>query len=578
MISEVKIGAVFLKKSSAHDELKMLAAWPENNFESMTEKLYELAEKVINSGDTVPQKITCHLDEKKTICDTITLPLRYENRVIGTVIFLQSIRSEEQKKAISQLFQWGCKWLESTLAATHEEQNKLHPLVNNLVKLSLQDVPVAVSWHHICNLLTKELECKRTALGTVKGLQIHTLALSDQVRFNKRTSQIHKMEAAMEEAVDQKQAILYPKAENMLSSVTHKHHALSEALEDACILTIPLFNNDDPIGAILLLRPRKQPFTEQELKILHHSVELLAPALALNLRNENSLLTLFFQKVKKKVGFIFNMEHLLFKFSILGLMTLLTTLTLLKTEYYTYAKSSLEGAIQQVIVAPQNGFIKSSDVRAGDKVVLGQIMVSLDNRDLTLEHKKLLSEHSKVTKEYREALALRERAKVSIFSAQIAQVDAQLSLIKEKLNRSQLKAPFSGIVVSGDLSQSLGAPVEKGEELFKVSPLGNYRVALSIDDHDISNLKIGQNGSVRLVGLPYDKLPIVISHITPVTAAEHGGNYFRVEATLTDRNDSRLRPGMQGISKVKVGEKSILWVWTHSLIERLRLWFWSIGV
>jgi multidrug efflux pump subunit AcrA (membrane-fusion protein) len=141
-----------------------------------------------------------------------------------------------------------------------------------------------------------------------------------------------------------------------------------------------------------------------------------------------------------------------------------------------------------------------------------------------------------------------------------------------------LKAPFSGIVVSGDLSQSLGAPVEKGEQLFVIAPLGNYRVALNVDDHDVSKLQIGQTGSLRLVGLPYDPLPITISRITPVASAKDGGNYFRVEATLADMNDTRLRPGMQGIAKVQVGEESILWVWTHTVIERLRLWLWSIGL
>ncbi len=578
MISEVKIGTVFIKKNRSSDDLEMLASWSEKPFESMTDTLHELAHNVLDDQSNIPSKVTCHLNAENTICDVTTLPLHYNNEVIGAVIFLQSVRSEEQKRAVFQLFQWGCAWLESTLEATHGEENQADPLVFSLLQLALQDVPVEVSGHQICNLLAQKLECTRTALGLMQGLQVNTLALSDQLRFDKRASHIREMETAMEEAVDQKQAVLYPKSDAVPSSVTHKHNALSAAHEDACILTVPFSDETDTIGAMLLLRPKNRPFTEQEVNLLQHTAQLLGPALALKLRDEHSFTRMFAQSFKKKIKPIFGAGHLMLKMSILGFAVVLTTLALVKTDYYTYAKSSLEGAIQQVIVAPQNGFIESAKVRAGDKVETGQVMVSLNDLDMKLEYEKLLSERDKTNKEYREALALRERAKVSILSAQIAQVDAQLGLIKGRLKRSQLKAPFSGIVVSGDLSQSLGAPVEKGEQLFEVAPLGNYRVALNVDDHDVSKLKIGQRGSLRLVGLPYDQLPITVSRITPVAAAKDGGNYFRVEATLNDKNNTRLQPGMQGIAKVQVGEESILWVWTHTVIERLRLWLWSIGL
>lgn len=578
MISEVKIGTVFVKKQSSSDDLEMLASWSEDTFESMTGKLYELAQNVLDVHSNIPSRVTCDLNSENIICDVTTLPLHYNNEVIGAVIFLQSIRSEEQKKAVFQLFQWGCAWLVSTLEATHGEENKADPLVFSLMKLALQDEPVEVSGHQICNLLAQQLGCKRTALGLMQGLQINTLALSDQLRFDKRASHIREMEATMEEAVDQQQTVLYPKSDAVASSVTHKHNALSSAHEDVSILTIPFSDATDSIGAMLLLRPRNKPFTKQEVNILQHAVELIGPVFALKLRDEHSFSKLFAQGVKKKIKPIFGTGHLTLKMSILGFAAVVTTLTLIKTDYYTYAKSSLEGAIQQVIVAPQNGFIESATVRAGDKVESGQMMVSLNDLDMKLEYQKLLSERDKTNKEYREALVLRERAKVSILSAQIAQVDAQLGLVNGKLKRSQLKAPFSGIVVSGDLSQSLGAPVEKGEQLFEIAPLGDYRVALNVDDHDVSKLKIGQTGSLRLVGLPYDQLPITVSRITPVASAKDGGNYFRVEATLSDMNDTRLQPGMQGIAKVQVGEESILWVWTHTVIERLRLWLWSIGL
>jgi RND family efflux transporter MFP subunit len=578
MISDVKLGAVFIYDSSSNNQLDMIVQWPYNKAENMTAKLHELAQNVILGQASGTSKITCTLEGNNTICDATALPIRYDNEVIGAVVFMQSLRSQEQKKAVFQLFQWGCAWLESNLAVAYEEQNQLQPLITDLAKLAVEDELVELTAHKICNLLAQELGCSRVAIGLSKTLQMQTIALSNQLRFDSRSKHIREMETVMEEAMDQNKSVVYPQTDDMSLLVTHKHRLLSENSQDSSILTVVLSNANKIIGTILLLRDAKKPFTNQEITILQHAIDLVGPVISLKLKNEYSMGKLISQKIKKKVSPLFDYDNLALQVSVIAAVTILIILSILKIDYTVYAKSSLEGAIQQVIVAPQDGFIKSAEIRAGDMVKPGQTLATLNERDLKLESQKLFSQHNKISKEYQEALAQRERAKVSILSAQLAQIDAQLSLISEKLKRSELKAPFAGVVVSGDLSQSIGAPVEKGEQLFEIASLGDYRVALSIDDHDVSKIKIGQTGSLRLVGLPYDPLPITITRIIPVASAQDGGNYFRVEAIISKMDKNMLRPGMQGIAKVEVSQESVLWVWTHTVIERLRLWLWSIGV
>ena len=36
-----------------------------------------------------------------------------------------------------------------------------------------------------------------------------------------------------------------------------------------------------------------------------------------------------------------------------------------------------------------------------------------------------------------------------------------------------------------------------------------------------------------------------------------------------------LRPGMEGIGKINAGREPMVWIWTHEIIDWLRLWFWS---
>jgi multidrug efflux pump subunit AcrA (membrane-fusion protein) len=204
------------------------------------------------------------------------------------------------------------------------------------------------------------------------------------------------------------------------------------------------------------------------------------------------------------------------------------------------------------------------------------VLAVLDDRDLLLEQEKWASERDKHSKEYQQALAIRDRANVSMMAARIAQAEAQLQLVEEQLQRTKLRAPFAGVLVSGDLSRALGAPVERGQLLFEIVPSDDYHVTLEVDEHDVSLLEKGQQASLRLTGLPEQSIDLQVSRILPVATAKDGGNHFRVEAELGEMPEG-LRPGMQGVAKVVVGRASLLSVWTDSLIDRLRLWFWSFG-
>ena len=233
--------------------------------------------------------------------------------------------------------------------------------------------------------------------------------------------------------------------------------------------------------------------------------------------------------------------------------------------------------MQQAIVAPFTGYLVEATARAGDRVEAGQLLAALDGRELLLEQEKLAGERAKHRKEYQQALAERDRAMVSIITARIEQVDAQLELIEEQLERTRLVAPFSGLLVSGDWSRALGAPVERGQLLFEIVPESDFRIMLQVDEHDVSHLQPGQQGRLRLAGIPDDPVDLQVARIYPVATVAGGANHFRVEASA-DKVPPGLRPGMQGVAKVTVGRGSLLAVWTASLRSRLRLWAWSLGL
>ena len=165
-----------------------------------------------------------------------------------------------------------------------------------------------------------------------------------------------------------------------------------------------------------------------------------------------------------------------------------------------------------------------------------------------------------------------------VLEARVAQADAELELLSAQLKRTTLRAPLDGVVVSGDLSRALGAPVTRGQVLFEVAPLDDYRVVLQVDERDMSGLRIGQRGALALTGMPQARLPIVVQKIGTSAQDADGRNVVRVEARLAanrKENLGALRPGMHGVAKVATGERRLLWIWTHDLVDWARLALWS---
>jgi multidrug resistance efflux pump len=229
-----------------------------------------------------------------------------------------------------------------------------------------------------------------------------------------------------------------------------------------------------------------------------------------------------------------------------------------------------------VAVAPFDGYVRDAPARAGDLVRGGQLLVALDDRDLRLERARWSAQREQLVKQQHQALAARNAAQIAISAAQIDQAGAQLALIDEQLTKSRVVAGVDGVVVSGDLSQALGAPVEKGQVLFQVAPLDAFRVVLQVDERDVSDVAVGQRGTLRLAAAPDTSLAFTVGKITPVSTAREGRNYFRVEAKL-ERTPERLQPGMEGIGKISVDERRLVWIWLRSLVDwaRLALWTWT---
>lgn len=241
------------------------------------------------------------------------------------------------------------------------------------------------------------------------------------------------------------------------------------------------------------------------------------------------------------------------------------------------AKAAMEARDIQIMVAAQNGFVASSHARAGDRVLRGDLMATLETRDLKLALDKWESEMVKNRQSLQRALARAERVEIGRLRADATRIAAETALVQRQIQRSELRAPFDGLVMSGDLSQKLGSPVQQGDTLFSVAASDEHRLVLDIQEQDIALVELGQSVLVRMSALPDEVWPARVDTIMPVAVTTEDSHVFRLTAQLIAPTTALL-PGMEGVAKLQAGKRSLAWVVSRGLRERGKLLLWRIGL
>jgi len=474
--------------------------------------------------------------------------------------------------------QWGVGWIEVLL---RRAQMRTEKVTRDRVAVAFDLVAVALEKHRFqdaCKATVTELamrlDCDQVSIGFLKRHNIAVAAVSHLAQFGRRMNLVRSIGRAMDEAVDQRAIVCSPAPQEWEYRIDRAHRELARINGDGVILTVPLHAGGRFFGALTFERPPGEAFDGDDVTLCDCVANIIGPVLEEKRQNDRLIVVKLIESLWTQLQRLFGPHYVGRKLATALAVMAMVFFAVFKMDYAVTAPAALEGSVQRAIVAPSEGYIASQNVRAGDVVRAGDLMAALDDKDLIIERLKWSTKKGEQEKEYGKALAKQERADASIIRAQIEQAAAQISLLDEMIKRTRLMAPFDGLIISGDLSQSIGAAVKRGDELLQIAPLDSYRVILKVDERDIADIKPGQTGSLLVTSIPLQPLHYAVTRVTPIAEAEEGVNSFRVEASLVELSE-RLRPGMKGVGKTTIEQRLLINIWTHRLVHWLRITLWK---
>lgn len=559
--------AVFMVPDPNNDQLHLLAHSPEDL--AQHQDFFAIVKYALKkNGEVCLAK--AHVIDGQPL-DYFAKPVYIRSRIAGVLTIKMKHLPTAKHLAVYHSLKRSIRWL-ALASFLKPESDEFYSSVVGMLASCFEQASYRQGLMRMVAELTSQFNCERVAFAERRGHHCSVTAVSNSADFDQRSNLVRKIADAMDEAVEQDSAILFPDIESKV--IQRAHQELARKFGSGSIATIPLMSERRVFGAITLMCSEEAPLDQKTLQICEQTLSLLTPFLALKREQEKGIMAKLADSCGDGLRALFGVRHLRSKLTVTAIAAILMLTSLVETTFRITADAVLEGEVQRVVAAPISGYLLSSAVRAGDTIGQGEVMASLDDSELKLELAKLDGRLQKLRREYREAQSSRDLVGVRVIKEQINQIDAEIELVARQLDSIHLTAPFDGVVIEGDLSQKLGSPVERGDTLFKIAPLEGYRIILKVDESNISYVREGQHGALTLSSLSQRNFPIKVERITSIAKAEDGANTFRVEASLPGV-PNMLRPGMEGVGKINAGQERIVWIWTHEVIDWIRLWVWS---
>ena len=198
--------------------------------------------------------------------------------------------------------------------------------------------------------LAGQCACDRVSLGMVKDGSVTVQALSHSARFDRKTDLLQTIGSAMEEALDQRAAVVFPQRPGHSMQITQAHQELASRYGSRAICSIPLHMHGKTIGILTFERGAERPFDEHTLAVCEALGGLTGPVLELKRREDRWLVAKAWDTSREQLAALVGSGHLLLKMAALSVAALVIAAATVMGNFRVTAKAVLEGEVQRATV------------------------------------------------------------------------------------------------------------------------------------------------------------------------------------------------------------------------------------
>jgi len=499
----------------------------------------------------------------------------------GSIVVVTSCptrgHAQELLMSLSALVSLTARLLDSLGSATKRTESS----ANASALSSLRKVSGYADTTELSFAITNKLRTREgfdvVAFGRVKGRSVEMLSISGLDEVPTKSPGARCIRAAMEECLDLGLPVVQQSdgrlSEDEIARGAPVHAAWQAEAAGAAVASIPLRAGDEITAVLACRRTPDAAFTPGDIEELRALVEPYVGTFDVVERASRSLIGHVAAEMRQTLARLFGWGHLGSKLAVLAPLALAAWLAIGRLPYEVTVPCTLQVTDARHVGTPNDGVLTAVHVRAGDRVHAGDLLCEFDRSEAELELARLRAELAVLDIQRNRALAEDDPAEAELTRANLAQVEAHVRLVEHRIEQARVRAPIGGIVVAGDLEERLGDVFSKGEPLFEIASADRWALDLEVPERDIADVRFGARGEFVSLARPEDAHRFRIEHVHPDAEERDGTNVYIAEAR-TDADRGWLRPGMEGLAKVRVGERRAWWVLFHRVGDWIRLHLW----
>ena len=428
--------------------------------------------------------------------------------------------------------------------------------------------------NRLCNELESELSAMRVTLGWRKKGLMELVATNHGGRLRNDTEIAAALSRAMDEAAEQDCEVGNPAIKG--AEINRQHKVFSESHGNCQIVSLPLRKDGEVHGSVTVEYPQESEGISQErIDALRVVLDLVSPQLITLQHKSGWVGARAWRSARRRFASLLGYRHTGWKLA--GVIVLLGFLLscVIPITHKVKAPFVLRTEASADLTAPFSGYIDTVLVNVGDVVSEGDLLVTLDRRELVMQRTELNAERDRNLSDVRRYEAEGDLSQMKLSQLAIEQADAKLQVLDYRLARTEIRAPFTGVIVEGDLKERLSSPTQVGEVLMRIVEIKDTYAELQVDERDIHFLEKEMEGEMAFTSRPEEKFDVTLAQYEPVAVIKETGTYFRVRVNVSETPEDWWRPGMSGVCKVEIGKRSVAWVYLHRTWEfvRMKLWF-----
>jgi hypothetical protein len=409
--------------------------------------------------------------------------------------------------------------------------------------------------HVLADALYSHLKCHQVFVGVCAegSTTCRVAAISQMVHVPKQGEVVQAVQAAMHETIARNTLTVWPATGPSQQHALLAHVQCATTLTAHRLISTPLRDERGTVRGVLIVADPGDPAGHEEIgQFLRAAESPIATAVHLLTRAERGqLLTraaAFWQSLRRRKSLV-----------VLGLFGIVAAALCVPVPYCVNCACQLEPVTRRFVAAPFAAPLKDTLVEPGDLVARNQLLAQLDGRDIRWELSGAQAELHRANKELAGHVAAHESGKAELSRNEVERLQLKTQLLEAREKDLDIRSPIDGLVVSGDLQDEEGVPLEVGQVLFEVAPLDEMVVELSIPEDDFNAVRTGMAVRIKLDALPWQHYEAHVDRLHPRAEIRDDQNVFIAEVSLD--NDTRaLHPGMRGRAKISTSKAALGWV------------------